>query len=244
MKRHRYKVSFLLTTLLYASAIGLYLYIFKTIVAIADKPDESKMVLALSQFVEKATPSDVAAPVQQEHLVKEERVKESKPEPKPPKPDTPPVQEEPKPVETPVVKPEPKPVVKKTPKNRTKPKPKKHQKVKKHTRQKHRKRQVSGGGSTHRSAARKNTFLAHIRAKINRAKSYPRMAKRRGMQGTVRAQFTILKNGNVGDIVLSGSSLFYSSARKAIKSAFPVDASKAPISLPCMVTLTLRYRLR
>ena len=236
MKRHRYKVSFLLTTLLYASAIGLYFYTFKAIVAIADKPDESKMVLALSEFVPKAAPSDVAAPVRQEHLVKEERVEEPKPKPKPPKPDTPSVQEKPKPVETPVVKPEPKPVVKKT--------PKKHQKVKKYTRQKHRKRQVSGGGSPHRSAARKNAFLAQIRAKINKAKSYPRMAKRRGMQGTVKAQFTILKNGNVGNIVLSGSSLFYSSARKSIKSAFPVDASKAPISLPCTVTLTLRYRLR
>ncbi len=244
MKRHRYKVSFFLTTLLYASAIGLYLYTFKTIVAIAEKPDESKMVLALSQFVPKTTPSDVAAPVQQEHLVKEKPIEEPAEEPKPPKPDIPPVQEKPKPLKTPVVKPEPKPVVKKTPKNIAKPKLKKHKKVKKHTRQKHRKRQVSGGGSPHRSAARKNVFLAQIRAKINRAKSYPRMAKRRGMQGTVKARFTILKNGHIGNIVLSGSSLFFSSARKAIKSAFPVNANKAPMPLPSTVSLTLRYRLR
>jgi len=244
VKRHRYKVSFLLTTLLYAFAIGLYLYTFKTIVSIADKPDESKMVLALSQFVPKAAPTDVAAPVQPEHLVKEESVVEPKPKPKLPKPDTPPIEEKPKPHETPLLKPEPKPTVKKTPQKRVKTKPKKHQKVKKYTRQKHRKRQVSGGGSPHRSAARKNAFLAQIRAKINQAKSYPRMAKRRGMQGTVKARFTILKNGHVGNIVLSGSSLFYRSARKAIKSAFPVNANKAPMPLPSTVSLTLRYRLR
>ncbi len=245
MKRHRYKVSFFLTALLYLFAAWVYVDTFKTIIAISDKPDESKIDLSLSQFVPKALPTNVAAPIQPEQPVKQEPERKEKPKPKSPKPKTPPKKPtppkpEPVPMPKPIVKPIPKPVVKKTAVKKTK----QHKRVKKKTHSVHQKRRVSGGGTPHRSAARKNEFLAQIRAKINKAKSYPRVAKRRGMQGTVKARFTILKNGSVGNIVLSGSSLFYSSARKAIQSAFPVDANKAPMQLPCTVSLTLRYRLR
>ena len=233
MKRHRYKVSFLLTSLLYASAIGLYLYTHKNIIPIADKPHESKIILAMSQFVPQP-PAEVLSPPQPKEPEREEEeiVKPQEPEPEPPKPKvTPVVKKEPKPKPKPVSK----PVVKKSPKKAAK-KPKKVVK-------KHKKRHLSGG-NPHRSAARKNAFLANIRAKINRAKSYPRIAKRRGMQGSVKARFTILKNGDVSNITLSGASLFYTSVRKAIKRAFPVNPHQAPMTLPTTVTVTLRYRLQ
>lgn len=94
------------------------------------------------------------------------------------------------------------------------------------------------------SEAEKNIFLANIRDKINRNKSYPRIAQRRGMQGTVIVKFTILANGNVGNISVSGPNVFHSSARNAVKKAFPIDAKSAPISLPKSVSITLRYQIR
>ncbi|HEY9189459.1 MAG TPA: TonB family protein [Sulfurovum sp.] len=94
------------------------------------------------------------------------------------------------------------------------------------------------------SSAEKNLFLANIREKINKHKSYPRIAQRRGMQGTVTVKFTILGNGNVGNISVSGPKVFHTSARNAVKSAFPVDAKSAPISLPKSVSITLHYQIR
>jgi len=63
------------------------------------------------------------------------------------------------------------------------------------------------------------------------------------MQGVVKVKFTILKNGNVSNITMSGSKIFHRSVKKAIKSAFPIS-KKAPLPLPTTVNLTLRYRLR
>ncbi len=251
MKKHRYKVSFSLTALIYVGFFLLYLYVIQQhITMTSEEPKEDVIELALSQFVLQAPPSETVAPVQQEQLVEEE------PEPEPQKEAEEPVAEE----KVPDPDPEPEPVVKEKPVitpvvKKVSPKPKqkvvkKRQVKKKHLRKKHakrkkphKKRQVSGGGSPRYSAAQRNRFLARIRTKIDRAKSYPRIAQRRGMQGTVKVRFTILPNGHVGNIVLSGPKVFYASARKAVKSAFPVDLKKATLSLPTTVNLSLRYRL-
>jgi len=63
------------------------------------------------------------------------------------------------------------------------------------------------------------------------------------MQGKVIAQFTILSNGSVADIKLSGSKIFHASARQAIQKAFPVNAAGKPFSFPIVVNLALEYRL-
>ncbi len=249
MKKHRYKVSFFITALLYIIPILLYLYWIKKTIIVSDIPKEHTVELALSQFAPQAPPSAVKAPVQPETLTEEETEAKEKPKekPLPPKP-TEPIQEEPKPEPVPVLKevPVPKPVVKRKQKQvKQKTVAKKHTK-KKHTKKKkvRQKRRVSGGGSPHYSAAQRNSFLARIRARINRAKSYPRIAQRRGMQGTVKARFTILANGHVSNIVLSGPKVFYHSARKAIESAFPVNVKRATLPLPETVCLSLRYKLR
>jgi protein TonB len=94
------------------------------------------------------------------------------------------------------------------------------------------------------SPAKKNAYLARIRAKINKNKTYPRIAQRRGMQGSVKVRFTILKNGRVGNISVSGSKVFHKSAKSAVKKSFPISVKNAPISLPTTVNFTLRYQIR
>ncbi|MCF6205467.1 MAG: TonB family protein [Sulfurovum sp.] len=251
MKKHRYKSSFLLAALIYVGFFLLYLYMIQQRVTMtSEDPQKDAIELSLSQFVLQAPPSETIAPVQQEQLLEEEPESESEPE----KAEEEPVLEErvPDPDPEPVVKEKPviTPVVKKV---SSKPKQKvvkKRQVKKKHFRKKHakrkkprKKRQVCGGGSPRYSAAQRNRFLALIRQKIDRAKFYPRIAQRRGMQGMVKVRFTILSNGHVSNIVLSGPKVFYASARKAVKSAFPVDVKKATLSLPTTVNLSLRYRI-
>ncbi len=235
---------------------------------------EKAMVLSLATFAAKPSPHEAEAPVVKEVLSqeqentpqppKEEEVKEKEPqeepleeiqEPKEPEKREAPEEITPKPLpkepepkkqeEKPKPKPKPK-VTKKVKKVKKKPhKPHKTKTKKKRKKGKHtQKRVVSGGGKLHYSAAARNRFLAQIRAKINRAKSYPKVAQRRGMQGVVKARFTILPNGHVSAITLQGSKVFYGSAKKAIRSAFPVNASKAPMKLPATITISLHYRLR
>jgi protein TonB len=93
------------------------------------------------------------------------------------------------------------------------------------------------------SPAKKNAFLSKVRAKINRNKMYPRIAQKRGMEGSVKVKFTILANGQVSNIQVKGKKVFLNSARSAIKKAFPISVKNVPLSLPTTVNLTLRYQL-
>jgi protein TonB len=251
VKKHRYKVSFSLTTFLYVALFSLYFYLLNQHITISDTPKDDTIELALSQFVPEAPPSQADAPVQPEQLVEEE------PEPEPEKEEKveEEVEETQKPVEEETKEPEPEPIIKEKPVvepvvKKEVQKPRKRIQKKKPPRKKvakkrkpRKKRQVSGGGSPRYSAGQRSSFLARIRARIDRAKSYPRIAQRRGMQGVVRVRFTILANGHVGNISLSGPKVFHASARKAVKSAFPVNVKKAPLHLPTTVNLSLRYTL-
>jgi protein TonB len=248
VKKHRYKVSFFLTTLLYVAPFSLYIYLFNQHITISEDPKDNAIKLALSQFVPEAPPCQTDAPLQPEQLVEEEPEKEEKAE-EVEEPEEPVTEEtkEPKPEPEPIIKEKPvvEPVVKKEVQKPKKKVQKKNPHKKKVTRKREprKKRQVSGGGSPRYSAGQKNRFLARIRARIERAKSYPRIAQRRGMQGVVKVRFTILANGHVGNISLSGPKVFHASARKAVKSAFPVNVKKAPLHLPTTVNLSLRYIL-
>jgi protein TonB len=247
VKRHRYKTSFLLTALLYILPVTCYLYLSKKTIVSDQKPKAHTIELALSQFVPQPAPSAAPVPIHEEQPLKEEPEPKEEPVRKKPESKVPPkrVPEKILPKEAilkPPSLPKAKPVVKKkhiTKQRKKKPGHKKH--VKKRV---HPKRRISGGGTPRYSAAQKNAFLAAIRRKINRAKSYPRIAQRRGLQGVVNVQFTIFPNGRVGNITFSGPRIFYASARKAVENAFPVNPKKATLRLPASVTLSLHYKLR
>ena len=209
---------------------------------VAQKEKDTKINLSLSQFV----PEVIEQPM--EEIIEEEPEPEPELEVVEPEPIPEPIVEE-KPLPEPVVvkkiekKPEPKKIVKKKIIKKKKPKKVVKKRVKKRKKQA---RRVSSRRATSSrvNPNKKSQFLAKIRAKINRAKSYPRIAQKRGMQGTVKVRFTILKNGNVGHISISGPKVFQNSAKRAVKKAFPINTKNAPLSLPTSVNLSLRYQLR
>ena len=247
MLKHRHFISYFSTTLMYLLFAGIYFYAQNNTFVSAQKTEEKIMRMVLTAFVpEVATPVEQVEQVEEveEPIVEEEPVVEEKPvvEPeivKDPIPEKEPeVKEEiiPEPIVSKVI---PKPVVKEIKK---KPKPKK--KVKKKTAKKKQQSQKASARKSNSSPAEKNQFLAKIRDKINKHKSYPRIAKKRGMQGNVKVKFTILGSGKVSNISVSGPKVFHKSARNAVKSAFPINAKNAPISLPKSINITLRYQLR
>lgn len=71
---------------------------------------------------------------------------------------------------------------------------------------------------------KKRDFLNAIRANIYTNKKYPKMAKRRNIQGTVHALFDIQADGSVTNIRLSGASgVLEKAVGKSIERSFPAS---------------------
>ncbi len=249
MQRHRVRhfISYAITTLFYAG-IAVIFFSSKNHHYVSSKVMKEKTIqMSLSAFVPetietmeppKEIVKEVVAPepIPEEEPKVEEIIKEPLPEP---------VVE--KVVEKPVVK-EPKPIIEK---RIEKPKEKKRKKKKSVKKKKPKKkfkrkpsRQQASSKQSKSTKAQRNKFWTTLRAKIDRNKFYPRIAKKRGMEGSVKVKFTILSNGHVGHISVSGPKVFHNSAKNAVKRAFPIDVKRSPIALPTSVNLPLNYQLR
>ncbi len=226
---------------MYTLIISLFFYAQNRYLVSSQESKEKVIQLCMCSFKPEVVTSieqveqkeEIEEPIVEEKpVIEPEIIKESIPK------EEPVIKEEliPEPIVPKVV---PKPVVKEIKKKR-----KVKKKTKKKTVKKKQQSQKASAGQTKSSPAQKNQFLANIRAKINKHKSYPRIAKKRGMQGKVNIKFTILSSGKVGNISLDGPKVFHNSARKAVKSAFPVNVKNAPISLPKSINITLRYQIR
>lgn len=93
----------------------------------------------------------------------------------------------------------------------------------------------------------KKAFLRNVRANIIANKRYPRIAKRRHIEGDIKVRFNIMKNGEVSNIrFINGKHIFYKSVKKAIEETFPLTIpSNVKNELPIMdVSLTLHFHIR
>ena len=232
---------------MYLLVVSIFFYVQNGTLVSSQESKEKVIQLCMSSFKpEPITTVDQEELVEEieQPIVEEEPVVEEKPMVEPE------IIKEPIPEEEIEVKEEvvPEPIVPKvTPKpaaKEVKKKPEVKQKPKKKTVKENKPRQKASARKPEFSPAQKKQFLANIRATIDKHKSYPRIARKRGMQGTVTVKFTILSNGKVGNISLDGPRVFHNSARNAVKSAFPVNAKNAPISLPTSISIKLRYQIR
>lgn len=82
--------------------------------------------------------------------------------------------------------------------------------------------------------------LAQIRARIERSKHYPLMARRRGFEGTANVAFRIAEDGSVRDVKLvtsSGISPLDEAALTTIRRAAPFPYYPEPIQIGIRFTL-------
>lgn len=259
MQNYRMLFSYLSTAMIYGAVFGVIFYMPSSLVVAKEQSKEKKMELSLSTFVpEVITPpkEEQKIPIKKEEpLPKEKNIQEAFkkeimpplvtkiiPIPKPIKK----VEKKPEIIKKKVIK---KKIIKKRVVKKKIIKKKRKQKTtkKRSTKKSTSKKSVAKKSSRKQSKsskAQKNRFLSQIRGKINANKSYPRIAKKRRMQGSVKVKFTILRSGHVGNISLSGKKVFFSSARNAVKSAFPVNAKTISKSLPISISVTLHYRIR
>ena len=69
----------------------------------------------------------------------------------------------------------------------------------------------------------KKAFLRNVRSKIIANKKYPKIAKRRHVEGSVKVRFDITKQGQVSNIrFINGKRIFQKSIRKTLERTFPM----------------------
>ena len=230
MQRHgmRHFISYFITSLLYVGLAFAYFYSQSQHIVSSKKMEEKVIKMSLSTFEPEVVPPPkkiieevIEIPIV-EKVVKKPKIQKLKPI-----------------IKKRVIKPKKKIVKKRVVKK--KKTIKKHV-VKKTSTKKRTDKKVVSKKKT--STAQKRKVINEIRAKIDRNKIYPRIAKKRGMQGSVKVKFTILPNGHVSNINITGKKVFYRSVRKAIEKVFPINPKNVSFSLPSTLTLTLHYRLR
>jgi len=70
----------------------------------------------------------------------------------------------------------------------------------------------------------RKAFLRDIRANIIANKTYPKLAKRRHIEGSVKVRFDITQSGEVTNIrFINGKRVFHKSIRKTLEQTFPVS---------------------
>ncbi|MEA2048426.1 MAG: TonB family protein [Campylobacterota bacterium] len=250
MLKNRHFISYFSTTLIYLAIAGIVLFTEQKVRVLEKTLEEKAIPISLSSFVPEVLPVTEELKIEEEPIAKEEPDTKEEPAVEPEIIKEPILAEkepesEEEPVPEPIVKKiMPKPIVQKAKKKPIRKKTIKKKTIKKRKVQKKKSGKQVSSRKSKSSKAKKNQFLANIRAKINRHKSYPRIAKKRGMQGSVKVTFTILRSGKVGHITLNGPKIFHNSARKAVKSAFPIGTKNIPISLPLKINITLRYQIR
>ena len=241
MFKNRLFISYVATALVYLLVAALFFYLQQRVFVAKEVVKEQVLCLSLQTFVPEVIPEQQAEP--QKPVTKPEPIQEPQTQEEPVLQEEPEVQKEVVPEPT-VITPKPKPIVKQVKKKSvTKKKPNKPTTPNKVATPNPIKQQPASRQSKS-SAAEQNQFLAAVREKINQHKSYPRIAKKRGMQGAVTVKFTILSSGKVAQITVSGPKIFHASAKQAVQSAFPIDAKNAPLSLPTTVSITLQYKFR
>ena len=70
----------------------------------------------------------------------------------------------------------------------------------------------------------KKAFLRNVRSNIIANKKYPKLAKRRHIEGSVKVRFDITQSGEVTNIrFINGKRVFHKSIRKTLEQTFPVS---------------------
>jgi protein TonB len=233
---NRYLSSFFITTLFY-SILGIsFLYLLSNKTASAKEMPQEKMQKISFSIIE---------PLKEE-------VKEIKQEVKK-------VKQQEKVTPKPIVNQKPqlkkKQIVKKTPKQELKPKTKEPTKPKeikqeptqiaKTLKSQSEKQTPQKIVDTKKIEAKQNAFMVKLRELIDANKSYPKSARRRGIEGNVDVRFNILANGCVKNIsIVSGKKIFKKSAINAIERSFPVVVDATLFSFPKEFRVTLVYKLK
>ena len=244
---NRYISSFIITILLYASMSITYLYYFnapKMIKTEAKKSQEIVKFRVIKQEETKIEPQIIIPPIPiPKPIEKPKSLEKIKP-----------IKDinktvEPKPIIKPIIKPKKivkKRLIKKKPRKKVLKKSKVKKRAIKRTKIKRSSSKTKRGISTTNSKTKKiqKKYYNRVKNAINRNKSYPSKAKRRGVEGSVKVKVVLSSKGKlISYKIISGNKLFKKSIKKAIKNSFPLSPPKGTFSSNIKFSFTVRYKL-
>lgn len=88
-------------------------------------------------------------------------------------------------------------------------------------------------------------YLNLVKRTINSNKSFPKSAKRRGLQGEVKIKFDVSKKGKLLSFhILNGNSSFFKASSKALKKSFPILRPKEIQKKILHLSINLKYILK
>lgn len=141
---------------------------------------------------------------------------------------------EPEQIKEPEPEPEPEPAP------RPKPKPKPKPKVKKQPKAQMAQKELKSG-----SPKKRDAYLSSLIRKIERNKFYPRAARRRNLQGDIRVSVTVLCNGSISGLHVSGGhKLLIDAATKAVRKAAPFSKPSGGIGCPLPISYSMKFKVQ
>ncbi len=91
----------------------------------------------------------------------------------------------------------------------------------------------------------KHEYLRRLMAHIESHKHYPRVARRRGIEGDVAVQFRLLENGDVTDVIIEdGHRVLRKAVEKAVAAAQPMPAPPPSLTLPLVISFSVQFSLQ
>jgi protein TonB len=238
----RYLSSFIATTIIYTGLIASVILLSPKHENISDKDVEKPILISVNMLAQPEVVKEVKKP-------EPKKVVKQKPKPKPEKKPEP----KPKPVEKKIIpvkkaqeKKEPEPEVEE---EVVKEETVEDEPVKEPVSQPIVKRQTIAREENKITQdeikAKQNLFFTEVRRRIDQNKSYPRVARRRGIEGEVEVSFYLLSDGNVKNIeFLNGKRIFNKSIIKAIEDSFPMEVDTSLFKFPKKFKISVKYILK
>jgi len=97
---------------------------------------------------------------------------------------------------------------------------------------------------THNPVVSKQRYLSQLLTHIEGYKNYPKVARRRGIEGNIKVAFKILPNGNIENLDASGRSLLLiKAAKQAVRDAMPLPDPPIGASYPVLISFRMQYQL-
>ncbi|MBN2826073.1 MAG: energy transducer TonB [Campylobacterales bacterium] len=246
----RYFGSFLLTSLIYGGLFTLILYTWDKKIEFTDKTKEARSIEVSLVTLPKPTPEKPApiTPPQEEEPEPKEEPKKVEEKIKKEIPQEVKKEEAVVKKEIPKIEPKSKKVVeKKIVKKEVKKKPKKVALKRPPSNPSNATKSIitkKSNTNAKELAQKKNLYFTTLKNKINSNKSYPNIAKRRGMEGRVKVSFTLSSSGKLINItILSGPKVFHSATRSAIERSLPYAPPKGVFNSTISLTMSVDYKL-
>lgn len=87
-------------------------------------------------------------------------------------------------------------------------------------------------------------YFSKLLTHIETYKYYPQAAHRRGLSGSIDISFTLLGDGAIKELALSGGPvLLQRAAKQAVQQALPMPLPPSEVEMPVQVSLVMQYQL-